>query len=208
MRHMRCDKRSAGTMARRLRGLLGAGLCGAIIGGMGAGLVAADEPASAPDLQLRYAEARLKLADLNLERAREANRQTSGSVGPREIARLENFVRLARRQVEIARQRPRTTVNQTNLAAAEIAVEDARADLDAAVRANEHAAGSITRLNIERLEAKLQIAELHLELLRQPAYVPSLIDEMQWHIDQLTNQVIDLRHQISTHGTGDAGWKK
>jgi len=117
-------------------------------------------------------------------------------------------VRLARRQVEIARQRPRTTVNQTNLAAAEIAVEDARADLDAAVRANQHAEGSITRLNMERLEAKLHLAELHLQLLREPAYVPSLIDEMQWHIDQLTNQVIDLRHQIGSHGMSDFGLKK
>lgn len=163
------------------------------------------ERAPAPDLQLRYAAARLKLAELNLARAREATRKVETSIGPREIGRLENQVRLARRQVEIARERPRTTVNQTNLAAAEIAVVDARADLEAASRANERIPGTITALNFERLRTKLELAELHLQLLEQPAYVPSLIDEMQWHIDQLTNQLIDLRHQISAGGVADFG---
>jgi hypothetical protein len=159
----------------------------------------------APDLQLRYAEARLKLAELNLARAREATRKIETSIGPREIGRLESQVRLARRQVEIARERPRTTVNQTNLAAAEIAVADARADLAAAGRAIERNPGAISAINLERLRTKLELAELHLQLLEQPAYVPSLIDEMQWHIDQLTNQLIDLRHQVAAGGTADFG---
>ena len=61
---------------------------------------------------------------------------------------------------------------------------------------------------MRRLEAMLEMAEIHLELLNRPNYVPSLIDEMQWHIDQLTNEVIDLRHQLETGGNNTFGFER
>ena len=96
------------------------------------------------------------------------------------------------------------------LAAAEIAVANARADLQAAFRANERTAAdvklaAVTAVNIERLKTQLDMAEVRLELLKRPNYVPSLIDEMQWHIDQLTNEVIDLRHRLETGGSNTFG---
>ena len=162
------------------------------------------------DLQLRYAESRQQLAELNLERANQANQLVPNAVGPREVARLTRHVDLTRRQAELARENPRTTVKQTNLAAAEIAVANVRDDLEAARKANERTAkdvklAAVTAVNMRRLEAMLEMAEIHLELLNRPNYVPSLIDEMQWHIDQLTNEVIDLRHQLDTGGNKTFG---
>ena len=165
---------------------------------------------SPAELQVRYAESRQRLAELNLERAKRANQLVPKVVGPREVDRLARHVELTRRQVEIARKNPRTTVKQTNLAAAEIAVADAQADLEAARKANERTAddlklAAVAEVNIDRLAAVLEMAEIHLELLNRPNYVPSLIDEMQWHIDQLTNEVIDLRHQLETGGNNAFG---
>ncbi len=165
---------------------------------------------SPADLRVRYAESRRRLAELNLERAKRANQLSPKTVGPREVERLARHVELTRRQLEIAREKPRTTVKQTNLAAAEIAVANARADLQAARKANERTTrnvklAAVTDVNIRRLEASLEMAEIHLELLNRPDYVPSLIDEMQWHIDQLTNEVIDLRHQLETGGNDQFG---
>ena len=162
------------------------------------------------DLQVRYAESRQRLAELNLERANQANQLVPNAVGPREVARLARHVDLTRRQAEIARENPRTTVKQTNLAAAEIAVANVRDDLEAARKANERTAtdvklAAVAAVNMRRLEAMLEMAEIHLELLNRPNYVPSLIDEMQWHIDQLTNEVIDLRHQLDTGGNNTFG---
>ena len=162
------------------------------------------------DLQIRYAEARQQLAELNLERATKANQVVPRAVGPREVARLTRHVELTRRQAEIARENPRTTVKQTNLAAAEIAVANVRDDLEAARKANERTAmdvklAAVAAVNMKRLEAMLEMAEIHLELLNRPNYVPSLIDEMQWHIDQLTNEVIELRHQLETGGNNTFG---
>ncbi|NDH94129.1 MAG: hypothetical protein EBZ13_06265 [Planctomycetia bacterium] len=162
------------------------------------------------ELQIRYAEARQQLAELNLERATKANQLVPNAVGPREVVRLSRHVDLTRRQADIAKENPRTTVKQTNLAAAEIAVANVRDDLEAARKANERTAkdvklAAVAAVNMQRLEAMLEMAEIHLELLNRPNYVPSLIDEMQWHIDQLTNEVIDLRHQLETGGNNTFG---
>lgn len=157
------------------------------------------------DLQVRYAMARLKLAELDLERAVRANRATNGTIGDRELDRLRSHIRVMEKRLEIARARPRTASRQVIVAAAEAACEDARGDLDSAARSNERTPGSVSDLNLERLRAKLDLAEIRLELCRNPDYELSLLDEMQWNIDQLTDEVIDLRHQVETAGSQDFG---
>ena len=163
------------------------------------------EAAEAAELRLRYAAARLRLAELDLERAVAANRMVPGAVGDRELARLRNHVTLMQRQFEIARALPRTAVRQATIAAAELAGDNARVDLDAALKANHRVPGSVSDLNIERLRARLELAEIRVALCRNPAFELSLLDEMQWSIDQLTDQLIDLRHQVETRGTADVG---
>jgi hypothetical protein len=157
------------------------------------------------DVQIRYALAKLKLAELDLQRAVKLNRPVSNSIGALEITRLTNHVRLMQRQVEIAQGKPQSSAREVALVAAELARETAQADLDAALAANKRTEGAIKEINIKRLEAKLEIAEIRLELFRNPTYVPSPIDEMQWHIDQLTEQLIDLRHRLDTRSSNDFG---
>lgn len=164
---------------------------------------------SPAELQVRYAEQRLELAKLNLERAEQANRLIDRAVGQREIHRLSNHVDLTKRQLAIAKENPRTTAKQTNLASAEIAVANARGDLATALKANKRTtavkAAAVSKVNIARLQTILTMAEIRLEMVKRPDYVPSMIDEMQWHIDQLTNEVIDLRHQLEAGGNLDFG---
>jgi len=156
------------------------------------------------ELQVRYAERRLELAKLNLERAERVNRLVDRAVGPRESHRLANHVELTRRQLALAKEHPRTTARQTNLASAEVAVANARADLETALQANARTTDvklpAVTAINVDRLRTILAMAEIRLEMVKRPDYVPSLIDEMQWHIDLLTNEVIDLRHQLEAGG--------
>lgn len=157
------------------------------------------------DLQVRYALARLRLAELDLERALASNRETAGSIGERELERLRNHIKMMEKRLEIARDQPRTASRQAMVAAAEAACVNARSDLDAALRAKGRQDRSVSDLTIQRLRAKLELAEIRLELCRTPEYELSLLDEMQWNIDQLTDQVIDLRHQVETGGTQEAG---
>jgi len=101
------------------------------------------------------------------------------------------------------------TAKQTNLASAEVAVANASADLATALKANEMTTdvklAAVSEINIERLRTILAMAEIRLEMVKRPDYVPSLIDEMQWHIDLLTNEVIELRHQLESGGNLDFG---
>ncbi len=165
----------------------------------------ASEAAAAAELKIRYAMARLRLAELDLERAVAANATVKGAVGQREIERLRNHVALMHQQLEIAREQPRTAARQATVAAARMACDNARADLDTALKANQRTPGAISDLNVERLRARLDLAEIRVALCENPAYELSLLDEMQWNIDQLTDQLIDLRHQVETRGSGDFG---
>ncbi len=166
---------------------------------------ASDESDPLNDVRTRYAMARLKLAELDLQRAVKLNRPMANAIGALEITRLTNHLRLMQRQLEIAQGKPQSSAREVGLAAAELAVETAQADLDAARAANKRTEGAIKEINVKRLETKLDIAEIRLELYRNPDFIPSPIDEMQWHIDQLTEQLLDLRHRVESRSTNDFG---
>jgi hypothetical protein len=148
---------------------------------------------------------RLRLAELDVERAAEANLVVPGSIGGRELERLRNHVEVMRRQVDIARTHSRISAREATIAAVEAIRENARADLAAAVEANQRTPGTISRVNVDRLRAKAELADIRLALCRSPGFELSLLAEMQWSIEQLTDEVIDLRHQIDSKAAGDAG---
>ncbi len=168
-------------------------------------IAADDKPAahSGDEPEVRYALARLRLAELNLERALEANAKSEKAIGDREVQRLRNHIEVARRQVDIACAHPRTAARQATIAAAEAARDNARGDLEAAVAANARTPGTISPVNMERLKTKLELAEIRLEMCQNVMSELSLLAEMQWSIDQLTDEVIDLRHQIDSKGNSD-----
>lgn len=168
--------------------------------------VAAPAPEQAQhDLQVRYAQARLRLAKLDLERAIAVNAVSKDAVGDREVQRLRTHVEMLEHQVEIARTHPRTAARQAATAAAEAACTVARADLEAALRANQRALGTVSEINVERLRAKVDLAEVRLVMCKSPDYELSLLAEMEWNIEQLTDEVIDLRHRVETGAKQDAG---
>lgn len=166
---------------------------------------AGGESGAANHLQVRYAVARLRLAELDLERALAINAAAAHAIGEREIARLRNHVALLERQVAIARRHPRTAARQVTIAAAEAGCADARADLAAAERAAERLPDSVSQLNIDRLRAKLDVATIRLELCQSPEYELSLLAELEWNVEQLTDELIDLRHKVETKATRDPG---
>ena len=169
------------------------------------GAVAAGVRDSADELSVRYALTRLRLAELDVERAAEANLVVPGSIGGRELERLRNHVEVMRRQVDIARTHSRISAREATIAAVEAIRENARVDLAAAVEANQRTPGTISRVNVDRLRAKAELADIRLALCRSPGFELSLLAEMQWSIEQLTDEVIDLRHQIDSKAAGDAG---
>lgn len=150
-------------------------------------------------LHVRYAEARVRLAQADLEKARELNRQVPNAVSAIELAALEDRIALLEGLARDARERPHGNGLAVQRASSRDAARRALAAIETArrVKRSSGSDGSrITDIDLSRLELRAEVARLRAELWDDPVMVPSLIDEMQVQIEQLSEQVHDLTHQL------------
>ena len=177
-----------------------------------AAAAAADEPAPADAsslLHLRYAEARLKLARLALERARAADAQAGARVvSETDLRRLEARIRVLEGQVEVNRTVPHGNGIHAQIARARAAAEVADEDLRQARDLHDRQPKAIHPIDLDRYAARAEIARLRVELLEDPENVPSIIDQMQLQLDQLTDHVLDLLDQIENQRTITPGERR
>ena len=156
-----------------------------------------EEPgALARHLQVRYADARLQLAETDLQIALETNQRVEGAVPEAELTRLRANVEVARELLDISKEYTHGSTPPAQLTAAETAAKIADLDLRNALQVNAARAGTISAARVRRLRIKAEMANIRVELWKDPYYIPSLIDEMQWQIDRLTEQVIELTQRI------------
>ena len=163
-----------------------------------------DEPAGSrsphDELHAKYAEARLKLAELDLEKATLLEGQGSGRiVSDQDWRRLRSRVAVLQEIAEATRKQPHGTGIEGQRARARAAVTVADADLEQARNLHDLKPTAFTALAVQRHETKAEIARLRVALWEDPANVPSIIDEMQMQIDQLTDHVVDLLDQIENN---------
>lgn len=148
-------------------------------------------------LHVRYAEARLKLARLDLERARAADEQFGVRVvSETDIRRLEARIRVLERQVDVNKKLPHGNGLEAQIARARAAAEVAAEDLLAARELHSRVPAAMGDIDLRRYETRAEIARLRVALLEDPDNVPSMIDQMQLQLDQLTDHVVDLLDQI------------
>jgi len=166
----------------------------------GAASLVADEPTAErsphDELHRKYAEARLELAELDLEKADLLDAQGSGrTVSEHDRRRLRTRVAVLRELVA-ANHDPSNGVGiQGQRVRARAGLQLAKDDLEEAKAIHDRDPSDFTALAVRRYQSKADIAGLRLALLDDPANVPSLIDQMQMQIDLLTDQVIDLMDQ-------------
>ncbi len=157
------------------------------------------------ELHSRYAEARLKLAELDLEKATLLENQGNGRlVSDHDWRRLRSRVAVLREIVEAHGEHPHGTGIDGQRARARAAVKIAEADLAQAREIHDLKPTDFTDIAVRRFEAKAEIARLRLALWDDPENVPSIIDEMQMQIDQLTDHVVDLLDQVENERVSDS----
>jgi hypothetical protein len=171
--------------------------------------VRGDEPPDAPSAHdqrhTQYAEARLRLAELDLEKAMHLEKLANGrTVSDYDLRRLHSRIAVLRDVVEANRRHPHGTGIHEQRARARAAVEIADEDLEQAKSIDERNPTEFTAIAVRRFEVKAEIARLRLALWDDPANVPSIIDEMQMQIDQLTDHVIDLLDHVDNDRISDA----
>lgn len=176
------------------------------------GVVRADGDPPSDDssvLHLRYAEARLKLAKLDLDRALAADRQAGDRVtSDTDTRRLRARIRVLEGQVEANRLHPHGNGIHGQRARARAAAEVAEEDLQAIRAVRERNPQAAAEIDVERYATRAEIARLRVALWEDPTNVPSLIDEMQLQIDQLTDHVLDLLDEIENQRTITPGERR
>lgn len=181
----------------RLRSIASAAALLAAVAGPLTGVGRADEDGPPLDassaIHVRYAEARLDLARLDLERAIEADESAGGrGVSETDLRRLRARIRVLESQLEATRAAPHGNGIESQKARARIAAEVAEEDLRSAEEIRERMPAAFPEIDLRRARKRVEIARLRVDLLEDPENVPSLIDQMQLQIDQLTDHVLDL----------------
>jgi hypothetical protein len=154
-----------------------------------------DDPQSAdpPDASVheQYAEARLRLAKLQLSRAEEIERRFAGVVTAGEMRRLRNRVELLRQHLDATRSVPHGNGIDEQVAAARVRVSIAEKDLEAARAVRRRNEAAISANELEQYEVKVEIARLRRDLWSDRSFRDSPLRMMQMQIDQLTDFVVD-----------------
>lgn len=154
---------------------------------------------------IRAADARLRLAQADLEIVLYGNRRAAGVVSGLEIKRLEANIEVAQKQLKLTRQFSHGSAYPNQLVAAQATAELAQHDYQSSLKVNERHPGTIRKTVLNRLKIKAELANIRMELWKDPgAYMPSMMYEMQWQIDRLTEQVIELSQRLDAEENAEA----
>lgn len=154
--------------------------------------------ASGASVHLRYAESRLELARLDLEKARRQNTEAgSAQVPAADLRRLEVRVAALEEVVDAERKTPDGGRLDGQVARARAALEVVRDDLARLERLHAAMPNAVPEIDLRRQRVRVEIAELRLALWQDPEHRLSAIEQMQIQIDQLTDQLADLIEEIS-----------
>jgi chromosome segregation ATPase len=154
--------------------------------------------ASGASVHLRYAERRLELARLDLEKARRQNAEAgSAQVPAADLRRLEVRVAALEEVVEAERKTPDGGRLDGQIARAQAALEVVRDDLARLERLHAAMPNAVPEIDLRRQRVRVEIAELRLALWQDPEHRLSAIEQMQIQIDQLIDQLADLIEEIS-----------
>ncbi len=151
------------------------------------------------NLLIRLADARLRLAQADLDHALDRNRQVPGNVSNLELKKLKTNIEVAKKQLAVSKELSYGTAYPNQLVAAQAAAELAEQALRSSLKSNEAIPGTIPLSLVNRRKINVELTKIRVELWKDPgAYIPSMMHEMQWQIDRLTEQVIELNQRFDT----------
>ena len=155
------------------------------------------------NLDLRYAEIVEEIAQINLRKAVDTNKQVAGSVSDTELQRLRENVRLAQQDTEKLRS-TKQTGNDDRLREARARATLAEAELGKARQANRRVAGSVAAIEIERLQLEFEAAQVNVARQEAASDVPSALSEMREQIQELRGEIARLRRELSRIASANA----
>jgi hypothetical protein len=166
-----------------------------IVGGMLLVLVDARETENSSNVRVQYYEVLVQIAEVDLQIAAESNRKVRGSFPGQTIQRLQTNVDVARKLHE------RATLGYGDMPEAHVLYAEARAQLSennyrSAIKVRELDPNSMGELKLEKIRLSAELARLRLVMWKHPESLSSLVDHMQWEIDQLSQEILELHRRV------------
>lgn len=128
----------------------------------------------------------------------EANERIPNLFSADHIDRLRLHVANDEAFLEQALRGEEADPHQICVRSAEAAVEIAEADLRRVRAANERVPTAVSDLSVERARVAAEIAKLNLERTQHLEESELVLTHLQWQIDELRHQVLEL--QMTAHG--------
>jgi hypothetical protein len=166
------------------------------------------EPATKSDfkesLDLRIAQAHLRLAELALEKAQAMNRRVPGTLTGSTIALFVDDVEYAKLQVQSVSKEGGPDAFQACLDRAAMAVRLTENKYQKAAEANRRSPGVLQPADLERWQLAAEVARLELEKGKQLAGASSEA-KLQWQLEMLTEEMAQVKQQTHLLGQNRLG---
>lgn len=146
-------------------------------------------------LEVRYARAYLQLAQTDLQIALQANAKVRGMFPESALQPLQHVVVIAQEQVNHALHQNAQSLHKVHIRQAELAVQDAEADLQRALAVNRRMPKLLTPTEIRQLRLRLKVARLALVRARA-VDARNPLEHVQWQLDELRTDLLRLRSQM------------
>jgi hypothetical protein len=176
-----------------------------ILGSLTLASANADQPTAAKvgdrsqeqeSLNVRYARAHLALANLDLRRAMDMDNQIPNFYTNSAMESLRRHVAIDQEQLKQAIQAPNGNFHDIFVRSAEASLKMAKADLRRKQKAREKMPSDTSIYEEKRAEAIVEIAKLQLEITNDKESSQYSLMYLQWQIEELRNQVLELQLQV------------
>ena len=154
-------------------------------------------PNKSDNLAADYAQACLELAEIEVKRAESMNRRVPNIVPHLRLEGLKRNVQLAQHQLRVAESYNNDVTNLVQLAFCEATAKDALERYRIAERARNQDPKAVSAFELESLRLKAKTTNLRYRMWKERSYVPSMVDQMQWQINRLTEQIVELNDRIA-----------
>jgi hypothetical protein len=149
-------------------------------------------------LDVRYARAHLELAKLDLLRALAIEKRTPDVLPGIALENLDRHVAIDQEQLKQAALGGDGNLHEIYLRTAEHSVKTAEADLARKQASFKRMPTDLGALDVKRAAALVKLAKLHLEKTHKQEVSLSSLSYLQWQIDYLRNELLELRVRVET----------
>ena len=159
------------------------------------------EPNGPESVAVRYARAHLELAKLDLRRALEWNNRIPNLFSDRELDSLRKHVEIDREQLKQSQRGYDSSVYQVVLRTAETTVDSCQTEVSRRQEIYQASPNRFNAMELDHAIARLKVARLNLERTTSQKESISTIAFLQWQIDELRNQLMEVQLRLDVEAS-------